>query len=507
MNDRNVIRVEGTTRTFHRHKILLVMMVPIAMALMAISSINVALPTIEQGLGATSTDLQWALSGYALAFGIMLIPAGRLGDSLGRSMLFTIGLAVFTLASLACGLAPSPTALNVARLVQGVGAAIYNPQVMGMIQQMFTGRGRAKAFALLGMVVSVSVAVGPILAGSMIAWLGPQNGWRASFLINTPLGLAGVVLALLWLPFGRERRRWRRSRQLRAAAARGEHVDAQREHLDLDPFGALLLAVAVLCVMFPFTAHGSALVWLLAPLGLALVVAWVAWERTYRARGHQPMVDLSLFSYASFSYGTAVTGTFFVGSTSIFVIAALFVQQGLGHGPLEAGLITVPNAVLSAYAAAWSGRHTYEHGRRIVVGGILVIAASCLAAVGVAWLVVTQGASFWWLAVPWAVAGLGQGSLGAANQTMTLQDVPATVGGTAGGVMSTSQRIGTAIGNAMITSIFFGTAASAGYLPAFRDAYLTIAAVMLVAVVLAVRDLRVARRRSQGSSGTAPASA
>lgn len=497
-DDRNVIRIEGVDRTFHRYKILFVLMVPIAMALMAISSINVALPAIEEGLGATSADVQWILSGYALTFGITLIPAGRIGDSLGRSIFFTLGLAVFTLSSLACGLAGDPWVLNASRFVQGVGAGIYNPQVMGIIQQFFSGRGRAKAFALLGMVVSVSVAVGPLLAGSMIAWLGPETGWRASFLLNVPIGLVGLVLAVRWLPFGRERRRWRRSRELRASRARGEMPDLQRAHLDLDPFGTLLMAAAVLCVMIPFTVHGSAWWWLVVPFGLALMALWVSWEKRYKARGHEPMVDLELFSYRSFSFGTAVSGTFFVGSTSIFVVAALFVQQGLGTGALQAGLITLPNALVSAVAAMWSGRRTMTHGRRIVIASILTIVLALLGAIGVAWLVVESGVSFWWLAVPWAVCGLGQGALGSANQTLTLEDVPTAVGGTAGGVMSTAQRMGTAIGNAVITSIFFAAFSSVGHWAALRDAYLVIGAVLLLATALAVGDLRAARRRGIG---------
>lgn len=495
MTDRNVIRVEGVDRPFHRYKILLVLMVPISMALMAISSINVALPTIESGLGATASDLQWVLSGYALTFGITLIPAGRIGDSLGRGALFTLGLAVFTVASLGCGLAPTPELLNISRFAQGFGAGLYNPQVMGMIQQFFSGRGRAKAFSLLGMVVSVSVAIGPILAGTMIGWIGPENGWRASFLINVPIGLAGVVLALVWLPFGRERRRWNRSRQIRAARARGEAVPPQRQHLDLDPLGLVLMAAAVLCVMFPFTAHGSPWLWALVPAGLALLAVWVAWERRYRAAGHQPLVDLALFSYPSFTYGTAVSGTFFVGSTSIFVIAALFVQQGLGVSAFEAGLITLPNAIVSAFAAMRAGRHVMDRGRIIVVGAIATIVLACLAAIGVAWLVVEHGISFWWLAVPWAVCGLGQGSLGSANQTLTLEDVPTAVGGTAGGVMSTAQRMGTAIGNALITSVFFAAFATTGAFAAFRNSYLVISAVLVLATSLAIGDLRAARRR------------
>jgi MFS family permease len=207
------------------------------------------------------------------------------------------------------------------------------------------------------------------------------------------------------------------------------------------------------------------------------------------------MVDLALFSYPSFSYGTAVSGTFFIGGTSIFVVAALFMQQGLGSSAFVAGLITLPNAVASAFASMWSGRHTMSRGRSIVVAAMLIIMVSCLAAIGVAWLVVEHGISYWWLAVPWAFSGLGQGSLVSANQTLTLEDVPTSVGGTAGGVMSTAQRMGTAIGNAVITSVFFAAFSSTGALSALRDTYLLISAVMAVAAVLALGDLRAARRR------------
>ena len=214
-DDPNLIRVEGTDRVFRRGRILIVLLIPIAMALVAVSSINVALPSISSGLGATDTDLQWVLSGYALTFGISLVPAGRAGDVLGRGAFFVIGLLLFSVASLACSLAPTPEFLNVARFAQGIGAGLYNPQTMGMIQQYWRGMERARAFALFGMVVAVSVAVGPVLAGFIIQAFGPEIGWRASFLINFPLGLIGCVLALRWFPFGKERQRRAAKKALR----------------------------------------------------------------------------------------------------------------------------------------------------------------------------------------------------------------------------------------------------------------------------------------------------
>lgn len=479
--DGNIIRVEGSDRVFHRLKILFVLLLPLAMSLMAVSSVNVALHTIETSLGATASDLQWILSGYALAFGISLVPSGRAGDALGRGSLFVAGLTVFVLASLACGLAPDPLMLNVARIAQGLGAGLFNPQIVGMIQQYFTGGGRARAFALFGLVISVSVAVGPIVAGAIIAAVGPELGWRGAFLFNIPLGIAGIVLALAWFPFGRERHR-------RALRRRGDAEAPSR--IDLDPVGSVLLAVAVLCVMMPFMVRDVPAAWLLLGVAGLLLLGWVRWERCYGSRGGEPMVDLDLFGYASFRNGTLISGTMFLGVATTFVVVALFLQNGLGVSPLETGLVGLPNAVVSAFFSMWAGSRVMTHGRRIVVISLLAMALGSVLSVGVVWLMVNAGASFWWLALPLCLNGAGMGAMGAANQTLSLEDVPVRAGGTAGGVKQTVERVATAIGNAAITGVFFLGHALQGWPTAFGVAFAVIAGCLLAAAVLAVRDER-----------------
>lgn len=486
--DRNVIRVEGTDRVFHRLKILVVLLLPLAMSLMAVSSVNVALNTIEAGLGATSSDLQWILSGYALAFGITLIPGGRAGDVLGRGSFFVLGLTVFVLASLACGLAPTPAFLNVARLVQGIGAGLFNPQIIGMIQQYYTGAGRARAFALFGLTISVSVAVGPILAGSIINAVGPDWGWRWAFLANIPLGVLGIVLALAWFPFGKERRLLAARRAARAGGP--VPPDAAPARVDLDPVGSVLVAAAVLSVMYPFMEHDNPLIWGLLVVAVLLVWAWVGWERRYRAAGRDPMVDVELFSFRSFSNGTLIAGVMFMGVTSTFVVVALFLQSALQVSPLAVGLIGLPNAIASAWASVWSGRHVMTNGRRIVVGALGTMAAGALLSIGAVWLIVRLDVSFWILAAPLTLIGLGMGAMGSANQTLSLEDVPPAYGGTAGGVKQTVERVGTAIGNAMITGIFFAAHALQGWPTAFAVAFGAIAAFLLAAMALAIRDER-----------------
>jgi MFS family permease len=484
-HDRNIIRVAGIDREFHRLKILAVLLLPLGMSLMAVSSVNVALPTIEAGLGASASDLQWILSGYALAFGISLIPAGRAGDVMGRGSWFVLGLVLFVAASLWSGLAATPVEVNIARVFQGLGAGIFNPQIVGMIQQYFTGGGRARAFALFGLVISASVAIGPTLAGAIIAAVGPEDGWRWAFFIYIPVGLVALVLALVWFPFQTERK-------LLAAfvARRRGEPSVQFPRVDLDPVGAVLVALTVLCVMFPFMGRGNPLIWLLLPMAVPCGWLWLRWTRFYRSRGGEPMIDLDLFRLASFSYGTAISATQFLGGTSTFVVLALMLQNGLGASALDTGIVGLPNALVSAYASMWAGRRAISRGRHLVILGLGLMVSGSLLSVGIALLVFNHGVSYWWLALPLMFNGFGMGTLGSANQTLAMHEVPRDSGGTAGGVKQTFERVATAIGNAVITGVFFAVVAGAGWLTGFAVAFSVIAGLQLLALVLGLFDLR-----------------
>src|SRR3954453_17039967 len=154
------------------------------MVLLDVSIVNVALPSIRSGLQASESELQWVVSGYALTFGLLLVPAGRIGDVRGRRTMFVVGLGLFSLASLACGLAPSSLFLVVARLAQGLAGGLLTPQISARIKQMFRGRERGTAFGLFGTVIGLSTAVGPLLGGALIAALGTESGCRWVFFIN-----------------------------------------------------------------------------------------------------------------------------------------------------------------------------------------------------------------------------------------------------------------------------------------------------------------------------------
>ncbi|HCX85444.1 MAG TPA: MFS transporter, partial [Micrococcales bacterium] len=208
------------------------------MTLLDVTIVNVALPSIEHSLSAGANELQWILAGYTLAFGLALVPAGRLGDVYGRRTLFLVGLAGFVLASAACGLVTSGVALAAVRFVQGIAAGVLNPQVIAFIQDLFSGAERGRAFGMFGATVGVSTAIGPLAGGALLAIFGEQEGWRSVFLVNVPIGLVLFPLAWRLLP--------RRTAQRRATAR-------------LDVVGTLLLAVGVVAVMWPFVSseHGG----------------------------------------------------------------------------------------------------------------------------------------------------------------------------------------------------------------------------------------------------------
>ncbi|WP_226924837.1 MFS transporter [Georgenia satyanarayanai] len=467
---------DSTTPDPRRWRILSVLLVAIFMSLVGVSIINVVLPSIQRGLGASDSELQWVLTGYALTFGVVLVAAGRAGDILGRGPLFIVGVALFTLSSIAGGLAPDPLSLNIARVVQGLGSGLLNPQAVGMIQQYFRGPERGRAYGALGSAIGVSVAIGPVIGGLIVQLAGEAQGWRWTFLVNVPVGVAAIVLALRWLP-----------RPLRNPRQPGSRSVVR----DLDPVGAVLLGLAVLALLLPFVERtlgpGG---WLVLPLGLALLALWGWWERRYRDRGHAPMVDLALFRVRSFTTGTLIAGLYFMGVTSVWVLVALYVQDGLGRSALEAGLIGMPAAVLSAFTANWSGRRVTRHGRRIVAGGIVSAIVGLGLSIAVVQLVEAGQASVWWMLLTLAFIGGAQGLVITPNQTITLGEVPLEYAGSAGGVLQTGQRIGTAMGLGIITAVAFAVLDTGGWPLAVTAGFATTAGLLLVTLVIAVVDVR-----------------
>ncbi len=430
-----------------RWKALAVCLVSGFMTLLDVSIVNVALPSVRADLDASGSDLQWVLSGYVLAFGLALVPAGRLGDARGRRKVFVAGLVVFTLGSLLCGLAPTAGALLGARLLQGVGGGMLQPQVAAFIQSLFRGPERGRAFGLLGTSIGVSTAVGPLLGGLLLTADPDPWAWRLVFLVNLPVGVLGLVLALRWLPADRPA------------------TGPDRRRADLDGVGVLLLAGALVALLLPLLEQPSSVVgWLLWPLAVGLGVAFVAWERARTRRGRDAVVDLGLFTGArgpGYRNGVLVGLVYFSGFTTVFFVLSIYLQDGLGMTPLQAGLTQTPFAVGGAVTPVLAGRLVDRWGRRLVVGGLVVAVvglAATLVVVAVAAGSTSPGTLGLLLALPLLVAGSGSGAVISPNTTMTLSTVAPERSGSASGVLQTSQRIGSAIGIAVVGAVFFRVA-------------------------------------------------
>ena len=462
-----------------------------------LSKINVALPSIEESFGASSTELQLMVSGYVLTFGLTLVPAGRIGDQRSRRTLFVIGLSLFTLTSLACALAPNSTVLLVARLLQGVAAGIQMPQVLGMVQQLFQGPERGRAFGLFGATIGIATAIGPTLGGLAIAIGGSQDGWRGVFWINVPLSIAAIVLALLLLPKSSSR---------------------SSRPLELDPVGLLLFGVTVLALMWPFLfTTGSpddnpARWWLLVVFVIA-GTAFIAWERHYAASGKHPLIPLSLLSVSSYRNGVGLASVYFAAMPSMFIVTTLYLQHGLGLAPVFAGLVTIGFALTSAVTSWIGGTLVNRVGRALVVWGLvtMLVGAGLLM---LAAILMPPEITPWAMAGAMVVGGVGGGFVISPNQTLTLAEIPVTQGGLAGSVGQLGQRIGTAVGTAVTLALFYSTiyreagAEDSTDLGVYHDAYgfgMTAVAVFIaVALGIGIGDLSARHRQRRSLAAGSP---
>jgi MFS family permease len=470
---------ESTKMTQTQRRILVIGLVPLFMSLLSVSSINVVLPSISSDIGASTSALQWVLTGYALSFGVVLVAAGRAGDVFGRGQLFMMGVGLFAIASLVSGIAPEPITLNVARVVMGLGSGLLNPQVVGLLQQYFQGPPRGRAFGMMGTTVGLSVAIGPVLGGAFIALFGSDFGWRATFLVNVPFAIAALILAKVWLPGGA----WR--------PAVIEGATNEKNNKDLDPIGVLLLGFGVLFVLLPFVESSVGwFIWLALPLGLAIIWAWTRWERRYARLGRPPMVDLDLFRIRSFSNGSIIITLYFLGVTSVWVLVAMYMQQGLGHSALAAGMIGLPAALMSAISADVSGRFVFQIGRRLVVWGIVTCLFGLLATIAVVVLLSQGIGSEWWMLLSLAFIGTAQGMVISPNQTLTLQEVPLEYAGTSGGVLQTGQRIGTSMGLAIMTALAFSITAVSSWHMGMVGAFAAIAVIVILAGIVGLIEVR-----------------
>ncbi|MET9733184.1 MFS transporter [Streptomyces sp. NPDC006458] len=435
---------------------LAIVMTAAFMDLVDVTIVNIAIPSIQRDTGASFSHIQWITAGYALAFAAGLITGGRLGDIHGRKRLFLIGIGGFTIASALCGFASDPDMLVAARILQGGMAALMVPQVLAIVHATFPAHERGKVFGLFGAVVGMGAVLGPLLGALLTEWNLFGLEWRPIFLINLPVGIAGLLLGRAFIT------------ESRAPKA-----------LKLDLVGVALVTLGLLMLLYPLT-RGRELDWplwgYLSMAGSVLVFgALVAYERYKTARDGSPLIELSLFRVKSFAAGIAVQIVFGVGLGIFFLVWTLYLQIGLGWGLLKAGLTGVPFSIAVSVAAGMSVQKLVPRfGRKVLQAGALTMAAGVL-------LYLWESQRFglditpWQMIPPLAVMGVGMGLIFAPLTDAVLSEVPREHAGSASGLINTVTQMGNALGLGLVSVVFFGVIddkpAPAQVGPEFVDAF------------------------------------
>jgi len=443
-----------------------VMIAAATMDLIDLTIVNVALPTIRMDLGASGTQLEWVISAYMLAFAAALIVMGSFGDLLGRKRIFLAGIAAFGLASLGAGLAQTPDQLIAARVVQGVAAAAMIPQLLGTFRAIFDSEERGKVFGIYGAVLGFASAIGLVLGGvlteaDLFGW-----GWRTVFFVNVPVALATLAAGIRLIP---------------------ETSDPEAGRPDL--VGAGLLAAAIVAIAYPLLEGRDlgwpAWNWALLAMGVgALLVLGAVAERRPRA-GVAPLLRTRLLTVPAFSAGLLVQAAFSAGLQGFSVTFVVWIQGGMGFSPLGAGLTLLAFSVGSFLLAPFAVPLAQRHGRRTLsVGGLLM-------AVGVVGVVlgashVGTGSDPWPVVPGLVIAGAGLSLLIIPLVNVVLAAVPHEVAGGAGGMFSTAQQLGGALGVALVGTVFFSELESHPFTEAFKHTAPVVIGLFLAAALLSL---------------------
>ncbi|MET7798685.1 MFS transporter [Streptomyces decoyicus] len=412
------------------------------MAVLDTFIVLVAAPAIQADLHSSAADVQLILAGYQLSYALALITGARLGDRFGRKRLFMTGMALFTLSSVGCALAPGSGSLIAARLAQGLGAAAMFPQVFAVIQVLIPAARRPRAFGVLGAVIGMATMSGQLVGGLLIAADLFGTSWRPVFWVNVPVGLLTLLLAGRFVP---------------------ESRTPEARRLDLP--GAVVLTVALALLVVPLV-EGRAYGWpLWAWLGLAASVpAFAAFglvERRVDARGGAPLVRLRLLRERPFAVGMTLVILTYAGINSLFLVLSLTLQDGLGMDALGAGLVYTPFAVAFFAASLVAGRLA-RSGRRVLLLGALT---GALGFVGTLARTLNAGATLtaWELVPTLLLVGAGNGLLVTPLLNAVLGTIRPGEVGMASGVLSTGQQIGGAVGVALVGILYYGALGGAAH--------------------------------------------
>ncbi|GLZ55386.1 MFS transporter [Actinomycetospora sp. NBRC 106378] len=426
----------ATTPDPRRWPAFIIMTVAVFMDMLDGSVVNVAISTIQRDVGLSYAAVQWVTGGYLLAFALLLITGGRLGDIIGRRRTFLLGVAGFTLASLVCGLAGDPSVLIGARILQGAMAGMMVPQVLAIVHVTFPNEEKGKVFAVHGGVGGIAATIAPLIGALLVAADIFGLDWRPIFLINVPVGIAGLVLGARYIPESRSE-------------------DGAR----LDLPGVVLSGLALLLLMVPLT-FGRDLgwpVWGYVSIGLAVVVLalFVVQQKATARRGGAPLLALNLFGLRSFSASLVLVVTMFLFTGMFMLSLYLYMQNGLGWTPLRSGLTTLAFAI-GAFVTATASVIVLvpKFGRAVLQVGAVTIAA------GVGTFLLVNGLlggsiSTWAMLVPLFVIGLGFGATATPLTLFGLSEVPMRDAGSASGLLNTKQQLGFTLGIAAASLAFF----------------------------------------------------
>jgi EmrB/QacA subfamily drug resistance transporter len=412
--------------------VLVVLCLGFFMVLLDITIVNIAIPSMIDGLKASLDQVLWVLNAYTLTYAVLLITAGRLGDRFGQRTLFAAGLAIFTLASAACGLAQDPNQLIAARVVQGVGGALLTPQTLAILTSIFPPERRGAAFGVWGSIAGLATIAGPVLGGVLTTYLD----WRWIFYVNVPIGIVAFVATFLVIP------------DLRPGRAGA-----------IEPVGVLLSSAGLLAITFGLI-EGQRYDWgtvttiqgvpitipAIIGAGVVLLALFFLWD----ARRATPLVPLTLFRERNFSLMNWVGSTVNFAMVGLFLPLTIYLQSALGFSALKAGLTMMPMSLVSAFVAPFAGRLADRiGGKYILMLGLTLFAA------GMAWVDWRADVDSTWLTfLPGlVVGGIGLGCTFAPLATVAMRNIRPQLAGAASGVLNTTRQVGGVIGSAIVGAV------------------------------------------------------
>jgi EmrB/QacA subfamily drug resistance transporter len=394
------------------------------MLLLDITVVNVALPDIQRSLHASFSDIQWVVDAYSLTLAAFLLTAGVIGDILGRREVFAIGLGIFSVASLVCGLSTTSVMLNFARAAQGVGGAVMFATSLALIAGAFSGRERGTAFGIYGAVLGGSVAIGPLIGGAITSGIG----WRWIFFVNVPIGILAIAVTLAKIQ---------------------ESKDPHKRRIDwigFVTFSTALFMLVLALIRGNDDGWGSTLIVGLLVGAVVLFTIFLIAEW----RQNDPMLDLTLFKRPAMNGVSLAALTLSASIFALFLYLTLYIQDDQGYGPLAAGLRFLPLTVLAFIVAPIAGKLTVRIKTRYLLGsGLLLIAIGLLA------MAHTHASSTWTVLLPgFIIAGVGIGTVNPVLASSAISVVPPERSGMASGTNSTFRQVGIATGIAGLGSVF-----------------------------------------------------